>query len=440
MWKARRNIIFLKNNNKEVPSQEKKEMRGSRARNRRDDDYYITEDDDAGILGSIWCGTLAIILIWLLVTTIVFGLLLWDLNNRVGKLSDDIRTGFDRLEQNISDNGECCQNNSDLINSFRPCLDEYCDNFPRLLGAVICKGCWDALTNTPTLTSGVGVNGDMYYVCVAGNTNIEGITDWEEGDSLKFIVNTPTGARWIKNDGSPVAGVVTTLSDAGPGASLITDGVGDTLAIRKLGCSSGVACVENGDEMQITSTTPFVSSGEFMPFITWIPIPLQMTEFFPNVHLVNRLHVPSLTYAIGFVGDTCSYHRIENEVFVECKLRLLVIGPGFEMAYVDPLPCITCTGPVVSAGRFELGGLPAVIDPAVQASNDEKGHGSVIAAEWASETSSSYFSRICGQMQIIDFFRTDNRIQFDISYDPGDGCLGITERHHLSFSFSYELG
>jgi hypothetical protein len=48
------------------------------------------------------------------------------------------------------------------------------------------KGTWDALTNNPTLTSSVGVGGDYYIVSIAGNTNLNGITDWQVGDWAIF--------------------------------------------------------------------------------------------------------------------------------------------------------------------------------------------------------------------------------------------------------------
>jgi hypothetical protein len=48
------------------------------------------------------------------------------------------------------------------------------------------RGAWDALTNNPTLTSSVGVGGDYYIVSVAGNTNLNGITDWQIGDWAIF--------------------------------------------------------------------------------------------------------------------------------------------------------------------------------------------------------------------------------------------------------------
>lgn len=63
------------------------------------------------------------------------------------------------------------------------------------LGAVIFQGTWNANTNSPTLTSGVGIKGYYYVVSAAGTTNLDGITDWEIGDWAIF-----NGTVWQKVD------------------------------------------------------------------------------------------------------------------------------------------------------------------------------------------------------------------------------------------------
>ena len=55
-----------------------------------------------------------------------------------------------------------------------------------LIGGTTYQGVWDAATNTPTLVSGVGVDGYYYIVDVAGNTNLNGITNWNVGDWAIF--------------------------------------------------------------------------------------------------------------------------------------------------------------------------------------------------------------------------------------------------------------
>jgi len=59
------------------------------------------------------------------------------------------------------------------------------------------KGTWNASSNSPTLTSGVGTNGDYYVVSTPGSTNLDGITDWQTGDWAIF-----NGTVWQKIDQS----------------------------------------------------------------------------------------------------------------------------------------------------------------------------------------------------------------------------------------------
>jgi hypothetical protein len=61
------------------------------------------------------------------------------------------------------------------------------------------QGTWNASTNTPTITSGVGVNGQYYIVSVAGTTTIDGISDWQVGDQIIF-----NGSVWQQVTGSGV--------------------------------------------------------------------------------------------------------------------------------------------------------------------------------------------------------------------------------------------
>ena len=64
-----------------------------------------------------------------------------------------------------------------------------------VLGALSYQGTWNANTNTPTLTSSVGTKGYYYVVSVAGNTNLDGITDWLVGDWAVY-----NGTVWQKVD------------------------------------------------------------------------------------------------------------------------------------------------------------------------------------------------------------------------------------------------
>jgi hypothetical protein len=92
-----------------------------------------------------------------------------------------------------------------------------------VLGALSYQGTWDASTNTPTLTSSVGSKGYYYVVSVAGNTNLNGITDWLVGDWAVF-----NGSIWQKVDNTEtvtsvngqIGAVVLTTTNIAEGTNL----------------------------------------------------------------------------------------------------------------------------------------------------------------------------------------------------------------------------
>lgn len=62
-----------------------------------------------------------------------------------------------------------------------------------IVSAESARGPWDASTNTPALTSGVGTAGYYYEVSVPGSTNLDGNTGWLVGDRALF-----NGSVWTK--------------------------------------------------------------------------------------------------------------------------------------------------------------------------------------------------------------------------------------------------
>ena len=159
---------------------------------------------------------------------------------------------------------------------------------------LIFRGCWNADTNDPTLTSGVGTNGDYYIVCVAGNTVLDGQSDWEVGDGLVFEGNTLN--QWVKieNMESVVSvngqtGVVvlnlgdlndvvlgalaigqtivwdganwvnqslalTTLASSGGDETLVNDGVGPALVVKGLSDGTGISLSSDANQVTVTNT------------------------------------------------------------------------------------------------------------------------------------------------------------------------------------------
>lgn len=111
------------------------------------------------------------------------------------------------------------------------------------IGALNYKGVWNAATNNPTLTSGVGTKGDYYVVGTAGSTNLDGETLWGVGDWAVF-----NGTVWQKVNGGDT-GLFTTISS---GAYQWTSSavVTETTTARTLSAS------DNGKIIYCTNTSP----------------------------------------------------------------------------------------------------------------------------------------------------------------------------------------
>ncbi len=71
-----------------------------------------------------------------------------------------------------------------------------------LAGSLSFEGTWDASTDTPTLSGTTPANGVFYIVSVAGNTNLDGITDWQVGDWAIYVDNGAGTDAWQKLDQS----------------------------------------------------------------------------------------------------------------------------------------------------------------------------------------------------------------------------------------------
>lgn len=95
-------------------------------------------------------------------------------------------------------------------------------------------GTWDANTNTPTITSSVGNQGDFYVVTVAGTTTIDGINTWSVGDEIAF-----NGSVWerIPNTGVTMSDINTAIDGVFTGTTegrILRKGSGSTLADSSL--------------------------------------------------------------------------------------------------------------------------------------------------------------------------------------------------------------
>jgi len=126
-----------------------------------------------------------------------------------------------------------------------------------MAGGLSYQGTWNASTNTPTLTSSVGVNGYYYITATAGSTNLNGITDWQIGDWLMF-----NGSVWQKIDQS---NTVTSVNGQTGAVSVgtVTSVSGTTGRITSTGGATPVLDLTSG-----VATAGTTGSASLIPVIT----------------------------------------------------------------------------------------------------------------------------------------------------------------------------
>jgi hypothetical protein len=187
-------------------------------------------------------------------------------------------------------------------------------------GGLSYQGTWNASTNTPTLTSSVGVNGYYYITDVAGSTNLDGITDWQIGDWLLF-----NGTVWQKIDQSnlvtSVNGQTGAVSVGTVTSVAATAGTGITVTGSPI-TSSGTLTITNSapdQTVSLTASTGISTSGTYPNFTITNSAPDQtvaltgagttaVTGTYPNFTITSNDAytgtVTSVTAGTGLTGGT----------------------------------------------------------------------------------------------------------------------------------------
>lgn len=115
----------------------------------------------------------------------------------------------DKINKNIANGYAGLDSTGRLLLSVMP---------PVIGSSLLYLGTWNAQTNTPTITSGQGTNGNYYKVSVNGTTNIDGVSVWQVGDWIIYngtawqrIINTEN----VNSVNSQTGNVVLTKNDIG---------------------------------------------------------------------------------------------------------------------------------------------------------------------------------------------------------------------------------
>ncbi len=181
-------------------------------------------------------------------------------------------------------------------------------------GGLSYQGTWNASTNTPTLASGVGVNGYYYITATAGSTNLDGITDWQIGDWLMF-----NGTVWQKIDQSNLVTSVNGQTGAASVGTVTSVGATAGTGISITGSpitTSGTLTITNtapDQTVALTSGTGITTSGTYPNFTITNSAPDQTVALtagtgistsgtYPNFTVTNS--APDQTVALTGAGTT----------------------------------------------------------------------------------------------------------------------------------------
>jgi hypothetical protein len=239
-----------------------------------------------------------------------------------------------------------------------------------LVGGSIYQGTWNALTNTPTLTSGVGTKGYYYIVSVAGTTNLDGITDWNVGD---WAIYDGTAWQQVDNTDAVVSvngftgAVSLTTTNISEGTNLYyTDARarGSVSAGTGISYNSTTGVITNSapdQTVSLTASTGISTSGTYPNFTITNTAPdqtvsltsgtgISATGTYPSFTIANT--APDQTVSLTGAGGTSISGTYPNFTITS------TIGTGTvtSVGITESSAALTITGsPVTTSGNINIG-------------------------------------------------------------------------------------
>jgi hypothetical protein len=220
-------------------------------------------------------------------------------------------------------------------------------------GGLSYQGTWNASTNTPTLASGVGVNGYYYIVATAGSTNLDGITDWQIGDWLMF-----NGTVWQKIDQS---NLVTSVNGQTGAVSLTTTNINEGTNLYYTDTRAR-ASVSAGTGISYSSATGVITNSAPDQTVSLTAgTGINTSGTYPSFTITNS--APDQTVALTGAGTTAVTGTYPNFTITSNDQY---VGTVTSVGGTGTVNGISLSGTVTSSGNLTLGGTLSGVDLTTQ--------------------------------------------------------------------------
>ena len=220
-------------------------------------------------------------------------------------------------------------------------------------GGLSYQGTWNASTNTPTLASGVGVNGYYYITATAGSTNLDGITDWQIGDWLMF-----NGTVWQKIDQS---NLVTSVNGQTGAVSLSTTNISEGTNLYYTDARAR-ASVSAGTGISYSSATGVITNAAPDQTVALTAgTGISTTGTYPNFTIANT--APDQTVALTQGGTTTITGTYPNFTISSDDQY---DGTVTSVSGTGTVNGISLSGTVTASGSLTLGGTLSGVDLTTQ--------------------------------------------------------------------------
>ena len=223
-------------------------------------------------------------------------------------------------------------------------------SWAQVAGGLSYQGTWNASTNTPTLASGVGVNGYYYITATAGSTNLDGITDWQIGDWLMF-----NGTVWQKIDQS---NLVTSVNGQTGAVSLTSTNISEGTNLYYTDARAR-ASVSAGTGISYSSATGVITNAAPDQTVALTAgTGISTTGTYPNFTIANT--APDQTVVLTQGGTTTITGTYPNFTISSDDQY---DGTVTSVSGTGTVNGISLSGTVTSSGSLTLGGTLDLSSP-----------------------------------------------------------------------------